>query len=88
MPRLDINYILSPLQFTIKAFPCTYLGMPLALRSLSKIDFQALLDKIDAMFAAWKGAMILREGCLVLLKSDLSSVAIYMLTVHKFPAWS
>jgi mannosylglycoprotein endo-beta-mannosidase len=84
---MDLNYILQPLNFAIKGFPCTYLGMPLSLRSLRKIDFQVLLDKIDALLAAWKGSMISREGRLVLLKAVLSSLTIYMMTVHKFPAW-
>jgi hypothetical protein len=84
---LNLNYILQPLNFEIKEFPCTYLGMPLSLRSLRKIDYQALLDKIDALLAAWKGSMISREGRLVLLKAVLSSITIYMMTVHKFPAW-
>jgi hypothetical protein len=83
----DLSSILQPLNFAIKSFPCTYLGMPLSLRALRKIDFQALLDKIDALLAAWKGSMISREGRLVLLKAVLSSITIYMMTVHKFPAW-
>jgi hypothetical protein len=84
---INLNFILQPLNFAIKDFPCTYLGMPLSLQSLRKIDFQALLDKIDALLAAWKGSMISREGRLVLLKAVLSSITIYMMTVHKFPAW-
>jgi hypothetical protein len=85
---IDLNSILSPLQFAVKDFPCTFLGMPLSLRKLGKADFQTLLvDKIDALLAAWKGSMISREGRLVLLKAMLSSVLIYMMTVHKFPVW-
>jgi mannosylglycoprotein endo-beta-mannosidase len=84
---LNLNYILQPLNFEIRDFPCTYLGMPLSLRCLRKIDYQALLDKIDALLAAWKGSMISREGRLVLLKAVLSSITVYMMTVHKFPAW-
>jgi hypothetical protein len=74
---LDLNHILSPLQFAIKNFPCSYLGMPLSLRSLRKIDFQALLDKIDALLAAWKGSMISREGRLVLKSRPLFGCNIY-----------
>lgn len=83
----DVNHILDPLNFAIKDFPCTYLGMPLSLRTLRKSDFQLLLDKIDAFLAAWKGSMISREGRLVLLNAVLSSITIYMMTVHKFPVW-
>jgi hypothetical protein len=82
---LNMNYILQPLNIEIKSFPCIYLGMPLSLKSLRKIDYQALLDKIDALLAAWKGGMISREGRLVLLKAVLSSITVYMMTVQKFP---
>ena len=84
----DINLpmVLQPLNITVKDFPCKYLGMPLSLYQLRKDDYQALLDKIDALLAAWKGGLISREGRLVLLKSVLSSVVIYMMTTHRIPA--
>ena len=45
-----------------------------------------LLDKIDSLLAAWKGSLITREGRLVLLKSVLASIAIYLMTTHGLPA--
>jgi hypothetical protein len=60
--------------------------MPLSLQQLRKADYQELLDKIDSLLAAWKGSLLSREGRLILLKSVLSSVVIYMMTTHKLPA--
>jgi hypothetical protein len=84
---MNLNDILQPLSIAVTSFPCKYLGMPLSLQQLRKGDYQALLDKIDALLAAWKGNLISREGRLVLLKSVLSSMVIYMMTTHKLPAW-
>jgi hypothetical protein len=61
--------------------------MPLSLQKLRKGDYQALLEKIDGLLAAWKGSLISREGRLVLLKSVLASMVIYMMTTHRLPAW-
>jgi mannosylglycoprotein endo-beta-mannosidase len=84
---LNLEDILQPLNITVKSFPCKYLGMPLSLQQLRKGDYQQLLDKIDALLAAWKGSLISREGRLVLLKSVLSSLVIYMMTTHIVPTW-
>jgi hypothetical protein len=84
---INLQEVLQPLNVTVKNFPCKYLGMPLSLQQLRKGDYQALLDKIDALLAAWKGALISREGRLVLLKSVLISMVVYMMTIHKLPVW-
>jgi hypothetical protein len=83
----NLEEILQPLNVSVKSFPCKYLGMPLSLQQLRKGDYHALLERIDALLAAWKGNLISREGRLVLLKSVLSSMVIYMMTTHKFPMW-
>jgi hypothetical protein len=61
--------------------------MPLSLQQLRKENYRELLKKIDALLAAWKGSLISREGRLVLLKSVMSSVVIYIMTAHIVPAW-
>jgi mannosylglycoprotein endo-beta-mannosidase len=83
----DLDHILRPLNISVKDFPCKYLGMPLSLQQLRKENYRELLKKIDALLAAWKGSLISRECHLVLLKSVLSSVVIYMMITHIEPAW-
>jgi hypothetical protein len=41
--------ILQPLEISRNFFPCKYLGMPLSLQQLRKENYQALLDKVDAI---------------------------------------
>lgn len=62
-------------------------GMPLSLITLRKVDLYPLMDKFGNKMAAWKGGLMAKSGRLVLLTSLLSSLAIYMMTVHRLPAW-
>lgn len=83
----DLQHILQPLRIPNKGIPCTYLGMPLALRSLTKIDLQPPMDKFNAKIPAWKGALMAKTGRVVLLKAVLSTMAIYMSSMHKLLVW-
>lgn len=69
------------------SYPIQVPGMPLSLRNLTKLDLDPLLFKFGNKAAAWKGGLMAKSGRLVLLKSGLTSLAIYMMTVHKLPAW-
>lgn len=84
---LDLHQLLQPLGVSVKHFPCTYLGMPLSLRALTKVDLEPWLLKFNDKTANWKGSMMAKSGRLVLLKSTLISLAVYLMTVHKLPAW-
>jgi hypothetical protein len=43
---LDLEDILDGFPTSIKSFPCRYLGLPLHLRRLRKIDYMPLIDKV------------------------------------------
>ena len=85
--NLDLSHILQPLGIPVKQFPCTYLGMPLSLHALRKVDLEPWLAKFGDKTANWKGSMMAKSGRLVLLKSTLLSLAVYLMTVHKLPTW-
>ncbi|KAE8803655.1 hypothetical protein D1007_20501 [Hordeum vulgare] len=85
--NLDLVRILSHLSFPIKSFPVVYLGMPLSLRNLTKLELDPLVSKFGNKAGTWKGRLMAKSGRLVLLKTGLSSLAIYMMTIHKLPAW-
>ncbi|KAE8812620.1 hypothetical protein D1007_10319 [Hordeum vulgare] len=61
--------------------------MPLSTRNLKKLELDPLVSKFGNKAAGWKGRLMAKSGRLVLLKSGLSSLAIYMMTIHKLPAW-
>ncbi|WVZ95321.1 hypothetical protein U9M48_041103 [Paspalum notatum var. saurae] len=68
----------------IATFPGKYLGLPLHIRKLRRIDVQPLIDKIRDRLPRWKGKLLSKAGRETLVKTMLSSQPIYHLTV--FPA--
>jgi hypothetical protein len=66
-------------------FPIKYLGVLLHLSKLRREDLQLVIDKIVKRIAGWKGRLLSYAGRLVLLKSCLTSISIYLLSVIKFP---
>ena len=88
--RLDTNTVVQLLQnFPGKVcnFPGKYLGLPLHVRKLRKIDVQPLLDKIGARLPGWKGRFLSSAGREMLVKTVLSSQPIYHMTVFPELKW-
>jgi hypothetical protein len=65
----------------ISTFPGKYLGLPLHTRKLRRIEVQPLIDKIGARLPGWKGKFLSSSGRETLVKTVLSSLPIYHLTV-------
>ena len=62
--------------------------MPQSLKNLSKVDLDPLFAKFGNKTATWKGGLMAKSSRLVLLKSGLTALVIYMMTVHKLSAWA
>lgn len=71
----------------IQSFPCTYLGLPLHLKRLRRVEFQPLIDKMSNRLPAWQGRFLNRARRLKLLNSVLSSMPVYFLSVFAPPKW-
>jgi hypothetical protein len=84
---IDVNSLAMTIGLPVTSFPCTYLGMPLALKQLNKADWQALLDKVDRYLATWKARLLSKAGRLEMLNSVLSSLPVYLMTINDMPAW-
>jgi hypothetical protein len=84
---LDVADIVSPLGARIASLPCKFLGLPLSLRKLRKVDFQPLLDRIASRLACWKAKLLSAAGRLVLLNAVLSALSTYWISIHSLPAW-
>ena len=59
------------------SFPFTYLGLPLKPTTLSKMEWQPILDRIDKRLASWKGHTLSRGGRLILVNSVLTNLPLY-----------
>ena len=66
-------------------FPIKYLGIPLHFDNLTRDDIQPLVDKIMNKIAGWRGRLLSLAARVVLIKSCLSSIPVYLLSFIKFP---
>lgn len=65
----------------VMMLPITYLELPLSANASSKAIWSLVIERVESRLANWKGRY-LSKGCrLVLLKSDLSSLPTYFLSV-------
>jgi hypothetical protein len=54
---LQLDHILEGFPAPLKEFPC-YLGLPLHLKELRKIDFLPLIEKVGGKLPRWKGKLM------------------------------
>ena len=69
----------------IRALPMTFLGMPLGASHKSPSIWNPILEKIEWNLAGWKKLYLLKGGRLTLLKSTLSSLTTYFLSLFTIP---
>jgi hypothetical protein len=62
----------------VGAFPIKYLGIPLHYNKLSREDLQPLVNKIIKRIAGWRGKLLTKAGRIILIKTCLASIPIYM----------
>jgi len=85
---LDLQHVMEAFQCAVGSFPCKYLGLPLHVWAIRRVDIQPLIDKMGGKLAAWKGRLLNKAGRLRLVNSVLSSLPTYFLTVLKLPKWA
>jgi hypothetical protein len=66
-------------------FPCQlalfsikYLGIPLSVTKLPKEAFQSLVDQAADRVPTWKGHLMRHSGRLILIKTTLQAIPIYV----------
>ncbi|KAA0045138.1 LINE-1 retrotransposable element ORF2 protein [Cucumis melo var. makuwa] len=68
------------------SLPLSYLGVPLGGNPKSNLFWRNVEDKIQKKLNNWKYAQISKSGRLTLIKSTLSSLPIYQLSVFQAPS--
>jgi hypothetical protein len=86
--EVDLQDVLQPFGCPINSFPCKYLGLPLHIRQLRRVDGQPLIDKVEARLPHWKGRFLDKAGHLRLLNSVLTSMSIHFMTVFSLKKWA
>ncbi|WVZ61434.1 hypothetical protein U9M48_011304 [Paspalum notatum var. saurae] len=73
---------------SIGNFPLKYLGVPLHFEKLSREDSQPLVDTMMKRIVGWRGKLLSYGARLVLTKSCLASIPVYLMSFIKFPKWA
>lgn len=87
MERAAVSQLLQNFPGKVCNFPGKYLGLPLHVRKLRKVQVQPLIDKIGARLPGWKGRFLNTAGRETLVKTVLSSQPIYHMTVFPEHKW-
>jgi hypothetical protein len=65
-----------------------YIGIPLHYNKLRREDLQPLIDKMIKRIAGWRGKLLTQTGRLLLIKTCLAIIPIYLFSFIKFPTWA
>ncbi|WVZ77845.1 hypothetical protein U9M48_025660 [Paspalum notatum var. saurae] len=82
---LDLTPILAAFEAQKTNFPIKYLGLPLSHKRLKQVDFQPLVDKLTKKLTIWNARHLNHAGRLTLVKSVLTSQAVYSITSLRPP---
>jgi hypothetical protein len=71
----------------VSSFPCIYLGLPLHFKKLPKSLLQVLIEKIANRLLGWQRNFLTYLGREMLIKSVLTTMPTFFLTIFKMPKW-
>lgn len=83
----SVSQLLQNFPGKVCKFPGKYLGLPLHIRKLRRIEVHPLIDKIGARLPGWKGKLLTTAGRETLVKTVLSSQPIYHMTAFPEHKW-
>ena len=83
----DVYALAEILGCRVGILPMSYLGMPLGASHKSPSIWNPVLEKIERRLARWKKLYLSKGGQLMLLKSTLSSLPTYFLSLFTIPTY-
>ena len=81
----NIQSLANILQCKVGNLPMTYLGMPLGTLYKSPSIWNLILERMEKKLSGWKRLYLSKGGRLTLLKSTLSSLPTYYLSLFTIP---
>ena len=81
----NITLLADCLDYRVGALPLTYLGMPLGAPYKTVSVWDPIIEKMERRLARWKKLYLSKGGRLTLLKSTLSSLPTYFLSLFTIP---
>jgi hypothetical protein len=80
---IDLDDVLASFSGQRVGLPLPYLGIPLTIGRLRLVHLQPIKDKALAKMSGWQCRLLNPGGRRVLVRSVLSSLPVYLLTVMK-----
>ena len=85
MSRDEEDQCLRALGTPLGTLPIRYLGLPLSTGQICGADWQSVVGKVEQRLEGWKTKVLSKGGRLVLLKSVLSAIPSFYLSIFKIP---
>ena len=82
----NLEELVEILGFRPRSLPMTYLGLPLGAKFNLKIIWNIVLEKMEKRLGGWRRLYLSKGGKLTLLKSTLSNIPTYFLSLFHIPA--
>jgi hypothetical protein len=68
------------------SLPLKYLGLPLGAHFKTKSSWDGIVEKMECQLASWKRMYLSKGGRVTLIKSTLSNLSMYILSLFPIPA--
>ena len=81
----NLNQLACELGYIVGSLPSSYLGLPLGSKMDSTRVWEGIEEKFRRRLAAWKRQYISKGGRLTLIRSTLSNMPIYLLSLFRMP---
>jgi hypothetical protein len=78
---IDLEDILEGFLARVKSLPCRYLGLPLHLKKMRRVDYVHFLDKVGSKIPRWKVKLMNKAARAQLVKTVLTFIVTYHATV-------
>ena len=82
----NLEALVDVLGCKLSALPMTYLGLPLRAKFNSKMIWNTIIEKMERKLGGWKRIYLSKGGKLTLLKSTLSNLPTYFLSLFHIPS--
>jgi hypothetical protein len=82
-----LNSVSDTLPFPVANMPCSYLGLPLAIRKLRRSDLQPVIDKLAFNLSTWKARLLTMEGRAIYVQVVMTTSIIYQLMAIDLEPW-
>ena len=81
----NLDALANILQYRVGSLSMKYLGMPLGTSFKTASIWNPILEKMEKKLSGWKRLYLSKGGRLMLLKSTLSSLPMYFLSLFTIP---